>query len=30
MLSFISNLFGKKSDKDIKNILPILDEIKKA
>lgn len=30
MLNFISSLFGKKSDKDIKAILPILDKIKKA
>ncbi|RLD64836.1 MAG: preprotein translocase subunit SecA [Bacteroidetes bacterium] len=30
MLSFISNLFGKKSDRDIKEMLPYLNKIKEA
>lgn len=30
MLEFVSNLFGKKSDKDIKKILPIVAQIKEA
>ncbi|MBN2745461.1 MAG: preprotein translocase subunit SecA [Bacteroidales bacterium] len=30
MLDFITSFFGRKSDKDIKKILPILDSIKKA
>ena len=30
MLDFITSLFGKKSDKDIKQILPILEKIKAA
>lgn len=30
MLEFISNLFGKKSDKDIKQILPIVNAIKES
>ncbi len=30
MLDFITSFFGKKSDKDIKKLLPILDSIKKA
>ena len=30
MLSFITNIFGKKSDKDIKVILPVLEKIKEA
>jgi preprotein translocase subunit SecA len=30
MLNFITNIFGKKSDKDIKAILPVLEKIKEA